>query len=228
MSNKCVSPLSSFDYICCHEDSRLAGRAAAQRRGCRRADRGGGRPVRAAPRRADHHRRRRRRARGQPEDRVPILPQHHRAAAGGGHRGHPKVLGSHGRTPEHDRRHRRGRRRGRRPDRHRGARRAYLQLLLEEPSHALLRSITSETARRVGQQVLVEHTSVDWERTPMASRTLDELVEWSLRAVHSFLANPAIRRATRTSFAATCDAGWPRRSGNGCNRRRRGRLCDIR
>lgn len=67
----------------------------------------------------------------------------------------------------------------------------YLQLLLEEPSHALLRSITSETARRVGQQVLVEHTSVDWERTPMASWALDEVVEWSLRAVHSFLANPS-------------------------------------
>ncbi|OCB19426.1 transcriptional regulator [Mycobacterium malmoense] len=67
----------------------------------------------------------------------------------------------------------------------------YLRLLLEEPSHALLRSVTSETARRIGQQVLVEHTSVDWERTPVASQALDELVEWALRAVHSFMSNPS-------------------------------------
>ncbi|OBH76112.1 transcriptional regulator [Mycobacterium mantenii] len=67
----------------------------------------------------------------------------------------------------------------------------YLQLLLDEPSHALLRSVTSETARRIGQSVLVENTSIDWERTPMASQTLDELVEWALRAVHSFMANPS-------------------------------------
>ncbi|OBG40713.1 transcriptional regulator [Mycobacterium alsense] len=67
----------------------------------------------------------------------------------------------------------------------------YLRLLLEEPSHTLLRSVTSETARRIGQQVLVEHTSIDWERTPIASHMLDELVEWSLRAVHSFMSNPS-------------------------------------
>jgi AcrR family transcriptional regulator len=67
----------------------------------------------------------------------------------------------------------------------------YLQLLLEEPSHALLRSVTSDTARRVGQSVLVENTSIDWGRTPMASQTLDELVEWALRAVHSFMSNPS-------------------------------------
>lgn len=67
----------------------------------------------------------------------------------------------------------------------------YLQLLLEEPSHALLRNVTSETARRVGQRVLIENTSIDWQRTPMASHTLDELVEWSLRAVHSFMSNPS-------------------------------------
>ncbi|OBI40740.1 TetR/AcrR family transcriptional regulator [Mycobacterium colombiense] len=67
----------------------------------------------------------------------------------------------------------------------------YLQLLLDEPSHALLRSVTSETALRIGQSILVENTSIDWERTPMASQTLDELVEWALRAVHSFMSNPS-------------------------------------
>jgi hypothetical protein len=67
----------------------------------------------------------------------------------------------------------------------------YLQLLLEEPSQALLRSVTSETARRIGQSILVENTSIDWERTPIASQTLDELVEWTLRAVHSFMSNPS-------------------------------------
>jgi AcrR family transcriptional regulator len=67
----------------------------------------------------------------------------------------------------------------------------YLQLLLDEPSHALLRSITSETARRIGRTVLLESTAIDWEHTSFAADTLDELVEWALRIVQSFMANPS-------------------------------------
>jgi hypothetical protein len=37
----------------------------------------------------------------------------------------------------------------------------------------------------------VENTAIDWERTPIASQTLDEVVEWALRAVHSFMSNPS-------------------------------------
>lgn len=67
----------------------------------------------------------------------------------------------------------------------------YLQLLLDEPSHTLLRSVTSDTARRIGQTVLLESTAIDWHRTSLASQTLDELIEWALRAVQSFMSNPS-------------------------------------
>jgi AcrR family transcriptional regulator len=66
----------------------------------------------------------------------------------------------------------------------------YLQLLLDEPSHTMLRSVTSDTARNIGQSILIEKTSIDWNRTGLASNTFDELIEWALRAVHSFMSNP--------------------------------------
>lgn len=66
----------------------------------------------------------------------------------------------------------------------------YLQLLLDEPSHTLLRSVTSDTARDIGRAVLLENTSIDWTRLSPQSGNLDELVEWALRIVQSFLTNP--------------------------------------
>jgi AcrR family transcriptional regulator len=66
----------------------------------------------------------------------------------------------------------------------------YLQLLLDEPSHTLLRSVTSDAAREIGQSILLESTSIDWTRTRLASNTFDELIEWALRAVQSFLSDP--------------------------------------
>lgn len=66
----------------------------------------------------------------------------------------------------------------------------YLQLLLDEPSHALLRSVTSDTARNIGRTVLVEQTSIDWSAHHVPSEDIDELVEWALRIVQSFLTNP--------------------------------------
>lgn len=66
----------------------------------------------------------------------------------------------------------------------------YLQLLLDEPSHTLLRSMTSDTARRIGRVILTQSTSIDWSETWLESSTLDELVEWALRAVQSFMSNP--------------------------------------
>ena len=50
--------------------------------------------------------------------------------------------------------------------------------------------VTSETARRIGEAVLLESTAIDWE-TSLASETLDELIEWTLRAVQSFMSNPS-------------------------------------
>jgi AcrR family transcriptional regulator len=67
----------------------------------------------------------------------------------------------------------------------------YLQVLLDEPSHTLLRSVTSETARRIGRTVLIESTAIDWERAALTSQHLDELIEWALRAVQSFMSNPS-------------------------------------
>ncbi|WP_094287934.1 TetR/AcrR family transcriptional regulator [Mycobacterium lehmannii] len=66
----------------------------------------------------------------------------------------------------------------------------YLQVLLDEPSHNLLRSVTSEAARQIGTSVLIEYTAIDWTRLSPAPGALDELVEWALRIVQSFLTNP--------------------------------------
>ena len=66
----------------------------------------------------------------------------------------------------------------------------YLQLLLDEPSHVLLRSVTSDAARDIGRTVLLEKTSIDWTLHGAQSGDLDELVEWALRIVQSFLTNP--------------------------------------
>lgn len=66
----------------------------------------------------------------------------------------------------------------------------YLQLMLDEPSHTLLRSVTSDAAREVGRAMLLENTSIDWTQVDPEPAGLDELVEWALRIVQSFLTNP--------------------------------------
>ncbi|TCJ96634.1 TetR/AcrR family transcriptional regulator [Nocardia alba] len=65
----------------------------------------------------------------------------------------------------------------------------YLQLMFEESTHTLLRTVTSETTRAIARALLVERTSVDWTRTTIDSSTLDELVEWIQRIVQSFLSD---------------------------------------
>ncbi|BBX18664.1 TetR family transcriptional regulator [Mycolicibacterium duvalii] len=66
----------------------------------------------------------------------------------------------------------------------------YLQLLLDEPSHTLLRSVTSEAALHIGRAMLLENTAIDWTQVNPDVAGLDELVEWALRIVQSFLTNP--------------------------------------
>ena len=66
----------------------------------------------------------------------------------------------------------------------------YLQLLLDEPSHTLLRSVTSDAARDIGRAMLLENTAIDWTQVSPEPAGLDELVEWALRIVQSFLTNP--------------------------------------
>lgn len=65
----------------------------------------------------------------------------------------------------------------------------YLQLLLDEPSHTLLRHVTSEYARSIAESVLLHRTAIDWTRTTLESTSLDELIEWALRVVQSFLSD---------------------------------------
>ncbi|MGV9633140.1 hypothetical protein ACWDO0_03065 [Nocardia rhamnosiphila] len=49
----------------------------------------------------------------------------------------------------------------------------YLQLLLDEPSHTLLRHVTSEYARSIVESVLLHRTAIDWTRTALVSNSLD-------------------------------------------------------
>ena len=64
----------------------------------------------------------------------------------------------------------------------------YLRLLLEEPTHELLRSVTSQSAKEFGRAVLSESTSADWGSP--GGQDLDGLLEWALRAIQSFLSAP--------------------------------------
>ena len=77
----------------------------------------------------------------------------------------------------------------------------YLQLLLDEPSHTLLRSVTSN-ARRIGQTVLLESTAIDLHRTSLASQTLDELIDGHFVQCSRSCPIPAIRHENPTNCAA--------------------------
>ncbi len=101
----------------------------------------------------------------------------------------------------------------------------YLRLVLDEPSHTLLRAVTSDTAREIGTNVLLEKTSINWTEMALTSDTFDELVEWALRAVQSFLSDPGdpprgpdelrefLRRWLAPAIRAWADAPAPRSLG---------------
>ncbi|MGI8335848.1 TetR/AcrR family transcriptional regulator [Actinomadura scrupuli] len=73
---------------------------------------------------------------------------------------------------------------------HQVPREPYLRLLLAAGSgHSLLRSVTSETARDIGRRLL-EQTAVDWDAAGIGPDQLNELIEWTLRVVQSFLLDP--------------------------------------
>jgi len=66
----------------------------------------------------------------------------------------------------------------------------YLRLLLDARSgNSLLRSVTSDTARAIGR-TLLDQTAVDWRAAGIGPEQRDELVEWTLRVVQSFLLDP--------------------------------------
>ena len=66
----------------------------------------------------------------------------------------------------------------------------YLRLLLDSGSgRSLLRSVTSDTARVIGRSLL-DQTAVDWEARGFGPDLRNELIEWTLRIVQSFLLDP--------------------------------------
>ncbi len=66
----------------------------------------------------------------------------------------------------------------------------YLRLLLDvRGGSSLLRSVTSDTARAVGR-ALLDQTAVDWGASGIGPEQRNELVEWTLRVVQSFLLDP--------------------------------------
>lgn len=66
----------------------------------------------------------------------------------------------------------------------------YLRLLLDvQGGRSLLRSVTSDTARAVGR-TLLDRTAVDWEATGIGPDRRNELIEWTLRVMQSFLLDP--------------------------------------
>jgi len=66
----------------------------------------------------------------------------------------------------------------------------YLRLLLDvRRGDSLLRGVTSDTARLIGH-TLLDRTAVDWAASGIGPEQRDELVEWTLRVVQSFLLDP--------------------------------------
>ncbi|XVQ14602.1 TetR/AcrR family transcriptional regulator [Spirillospora sp. CA-255316] len=73
----------------------------------------------------------------------------------------------------------------------------YLRLLLDSGSgRSLLRSVTSDTSRAIGRSLL-DQTAVDWDASGLGPELRNELIEWTLRVVQSFLLDPG--DPTRTS-----------------------------
>jgi AcrR family transcriptional regulator len=63
----------------------------------------------------------------------------------------------------------------------------YLRLLLGFSGNtALIHGVTGKDAREVGR-TLLEHTGVDWDVAGISPDLLDELAEWTLRVLQSFL-----------------------------------------
>lgn len=66
----------------------------------------------------------------------------------------------------------------------------YLRLLLDTGGgNSLLRGVTSDTARAIGR-TLLDQTAVDWDASGIGPDQRNELIEWTLRVVQSFLLDP--------------------------------------
>ncbi|RAY16926.1 TetR/AcrR family transcriptional regulator [Actinomadura craniellae] len=76
----------------------------------------------------------------------------------------------------------------------------YLRLLLDAGrGHSLLRSVTSQPARDIGR-TLLEQTAVAWDASGIGPKQMDELIEWTLRTIQSFLIDPGDPERTETEL----------------------------
>jgi AcrR family transcriptional regulator len=105
---------------------------------------------------------------------------------------------------------------------HQIPREPYLRLLLDPGTgRSLLRSVTSDTARAIGRSLL-DQSAVDWEAFGFDAERRNELIEWTLRVVQSFLLDPGdpmrssaelrtfLRRWLAPGVAAAARAEGPR------------------
>lgn len=66
----------------------------------------------------------------------------------------------------------------------------YLRLLLDTGTgRSLLRGVTSGTAHAIGRSLL-DQSAVDWDASGIGPEQRNELIEWTLRVVQSFLLDP--------------------------------------
>jgi AcrR family transcriptional regulator len=78
----------------------------------------------------------------------------------------------------------------------------YLRLLLGGSGrNSLLQGVTSDTARVIGR-TLLDQTGVDWNASGIGVEQRDELIEWTLRVVQSFLLDPGHPERTTGEFRA--------------------------
>lgn len=75
----------------------------------------------------------------------------------------------------------------------------YLALLLAGTPHSLVGTVTSHAARAVGRS-LIEQSSAVWDS--IDPEDVEEIIEWTLRTVQSFLVDPGQPARSRTELRA--------------------------
>lgn len=147
-----------------------------------------------------------------PPDRLPILPRNPGAVGGVRDAFGRRLPRSHGGPPRRRHRPRRGH--------HRGMAFAIEELASDNQVEFVLNqrhrggqkvSIISDTALAFGRSMLHRY-DIDWEHYGFDEAGLDELNEFSLRVLHSFLADPGRPPAAAPICGAISPAGSGRRS----------------
>ncbi|GAA3209662.1 TetR/AcrR family transcriptional regulator [Actinocorallia longicatena] len=76
----------------------------------------------------------------------------------------------------------------------------YLRLLLGGSGrNSLLQGVTSDAARTIGR-TLLDQAGVDWDASGISPAQREELIEWTLRVIQSFLLDPGGPERTTEQF----------------------------